>query len=138
MPIDKSQQVAPYHEIPIPQSAKVFEQNGRDVYVRVRDPKNGVPPLIHQTVEKAHLLPRHIAAVVVHQGSLHMVEALEKQLPEYEGKFIHDYAQGNWSSGSILKGLKKAIDEGRVGKGDFVVMAGFGAGLFSATSVIQL
>lgn len=134
MPIDYTKMVEPFIYIPIPQSkSKYFEQEGREVLNAVAEE---VPPLIRQTVKKAGLKPEDIKLIISHQGSKPVVEKLASELREY--RLIRDYREGNWSSGSIIKALKSAIDKGIVRYGDIVVLAGFGAGLFASIVVVKL
>jgi len=134
MPVDRSKARKPFIEETIPPSESgFFEQNGREVYKAVR---NGVPPLIYRAIDKAELTPDQIQLVIPHQGSKHVVEALQHQLPDLD--VLADYENGNFSSASIIKGLYKAIQEKKVVKGDNVVFAGFGAGLFASTVVVHL
>ena len=44
---------------------------------------------------------------------------------------------GNTSSASIPLALFEALDDGRVSSGDILLLVGFGAGMTSASAVIQ-
>lgn len=134
MPVDLTLAQAPFIAEPIPTSKSgLFEQNGAEVYTAVR---NGIPPLVDQTIDRAGLKPTDIRLVIPHQGSKHVVTTLAHQLPDLQ--VLEDYENGNFSSASVMKGLYKAIQERKVESGDNVVLAGFGAGLFASTVVIQL
>lgn len=132
MPIDMSLAVPPFITEHVPPSDNgYFYQEGRKVYGAIR---NGIPPLIRQVVEESNLQVDDIKYVIPHQGSRHIVETLQDRLPEF--KVYSDYQQGNFSSASIPKALYKAFQKGDIQKGDSVVLAGFGAGLFTSLSVV--
>lgn len=136
MPVDRNLLPSlPFIAVFAPKSSSgKFEQDGRNVYRLMCE---AIPPLIEETVEKkAGLDPSNIKMVFPHQGSGHMVEGIAKRLPKFS--LYPDFKDGNFSSASIPKALMKAIEEGRVEKGDKVVLAGFGAGLFASIAVVQL
>ena len=88
------------------------------------------------SIKGAKLEPRQIKMVIPHQASRHMIDALAKRLPALD--FYRDLEDGNWSSASIPKAMARALDEGAIGTGDKLVLAGFGAGLFASVAVVQL
>lgn len=139
MPVDTSLMREPYlpnPPLPIPwPEYDTFTQDGQLVLDIVG---TYVPPSIHQVVEDAGLTPEDIALIIPHQGSKPVVNRLQENLPEYEGKIMENYEGGNGSSESILRALLRAIVEKRVKAGDKVVFAGFGAGPSASTVVVQL
>ena len=133
MPIDRSRMKPIYIEEPVPQSQSgKFEQDGRTVYRAVID---NVPELIRETIRTAHLQENDIKLVIPHQGSGHIIEGLQGRLPNLN--VFSDVADGNFSSASIPKALFKAREEGLIHRGDKVVLAGFGAGLFASVAVVE-
>ncbi|MDP2585615.1 MAG: 3-oxoacyl-[acyl-carrier-protein] synthase III C-terminal domain-containing protein, partial [Candidatus Levybacteria bacterium] len=136
MPINKSLFVAPYLEIPIPYpSSGKFEQDGSRVYKLIR---NNVPNLIRESIGKAGLTPADIKMVFLHQGSGHVVVGVNGQLPEFQGRILMDYQDGNNSSGSTPKSIMRAIREGGLSKHDIVNLTVFGAGLIAISTTLQL
>lgn len=141
MPVDMKLAQKPFIcpvDSSIPQS-DYFQQDGFNVYRAVLEE---IPDLIRKAVQKANLKPSDIKLVVPHQGSGKMVDGIQKKFILQNGskefevfKYVEE---GNFSSASILVALAKAIEQGRVQKGDRVVLAGFGAGLFSSIAVIQV
>ncbi len=133
MPIDRSRMKPIYIEEPVPQSQSgKFEQDGRTVYRAVID---NVPRLIRETIKAARLREGDIKLVIPHQGSGHIVEGLQDRLPNLN--VFRDVSDGNFSSASIPKALYKAREEGLIHRGDKVVLAGFGAGLFASVVVVE-
>lgn len=133
MPIDRSLLTSPFFEIPMPPSASgKLEQDGKKVYEVLCE---NVPPLIKDTVSSSNLNPLDIQTVFPHQGSFHIVKGLYLRLNEYS--VYRDFEEGNFSSASIPKALSKAFEKGEIKKGDTVVLAGFGAGLFASVAVVK-
>lgn len=131
MPIDPSKVHGNATVVPVPYAPK-FRQNGRGVYEAIR---NGVPPLVYQAIEEAGLTPSDIAYVFPHQGSRHIVTALQKQMKDLS--VFEDYEKGNLSSASIPKSLERAIKEDKLHRGDKAVLAGFGAGGIAVVVVVE-
>lgn len=128
----------PFIEEPVPNTdeqgkpVRYFYQDGKNVYRAI---KNKIPPLIREAVENAGLKAEDISLVIPHQPSIHALDTLRDQLPEYE--IFYDIEDGNFSSASIPLALKKAVENGRVKRKDKVVLAGFGAGLFASIAVVE-
>ncbi len=78
-----------------------------------------------------------IDMIIPHQANIRIIQAAARRLRIPMDKFfvnIEDYA--NTSSASIPIALKNLEDEGRLAKGDRIIIVGFGAGLTSGGSVI--
>lgn len=134
MPIGKTPLTPPFIAVLAPKSKSgKFEQDGAKVYELIC---KTVPQLIKKTIDEANLDPsQKIKMVVPHQGSGHMVEGISRRLNGYS--VYRDFAEGNFSSASIPRALNKALEKGEIKKGDIVVLAGFGAGLFASIAVVQ-
>lgn len=133
MPVERERMRPLYIEEFVPQSQSgKFEQDGRTVYRAVID---NVPRLIRETIKAARLEEGDIKLVIPHQGSGHIVEGLQERLPNLN--VFSDVSDGNFSSASIPKALYKAREEGLIHRGDKVVLAGFGAGLFASVAVVE-
>lgn len=134
MAVDPDLVRGPAITVPIPKSdTGKFWMDGGRVYNAVIA---SLPQLIMDTVNDATFQPEDISLLVPHQGSRHMLEGLAKRLPGFN--VFSDIEWGNFSSASIPKALLRAADENLVKKGDKLVLAGFGAGLFASVSVVQL
>lgn len=141
VPINRSLRIDPYLEfpeggVPFPVSGKI-EQDGTAVFKLVT---KAVPPLVKKVVQMANLRPEDIKAVIPHQASIHVLDSFQRQLAEY-GSLIVDIRDGNYSSASIPKAMRKAVRgelDVRLEKGDIVVLVGFGAGIVASACVVQL
>jgi 3-oxoacyl-[acyl-carrier-protein] synthase-3 len=90
-----------------------------------------------KSLEMANLSPDAIDLVVPHQANVRIVEASCKRLGiPYEKASMVIHKTGNTSSASIPLALEDAWTQGRVNKGDNLLLVGFGAGMTSAAAVI--
>lgn len=88
-----------------------------------------LPPLVEQLAGQDRPL------VVPHQASGKVLDGLAERLNGLS--LYRDLAEGNWSSASIPKALARAAAEGVVKKGDTVLLAGFGAGMFASLARVR-
>ncbi len=91
-----------------------------------------------KALKKCGLTSRDIDLLVPHQANLRIINAVAKRLnlpPEKVFVNIHRY--GNMSSASTAVGLCEAYEEGRIKKGDIVVLDAFGGGLVWGSCVIK-
>lgn len=132
MPVDQDLMAPPFINEPIPVSRK-FEQQGREVVALIRD---NIKPLIEDAMRQANLKTSDIKMVFPHQGSRLTTKTVAETMNEYP--VYEDYSEGNFSSGSIPKALMKAIKQGEIKRGDNLVLAGFGAGMFASVVVVRL
>jgi len=79
-----------------------------------------------------------ISLVVPHQANIRIIQALAKSLRlSMEKVFINIHKYGNTSSATIPIALDEAYREGRIRKGEKVLMVSFGAGLTWGSSIIR-
>jgi 3-oxoacyl-[acyl-carrier-protein] synthase-3 len=81
-------------------------------------------------LEKAGLTIADVSLFIPHQANIRIIEAAAKRmgLPR-ERVFVNLENYGNTSCGSIPLALSEARDQGRLTRGDVVVLVGFGGGL---------
>ena len=90
-----------------------------------------------KSLEMADLSSDAIDLVIPHQANVRIVEASCKGLGiPYEKASMVIHRTGNTSSASIPLALEDAWVQGRVKKGDNLLLVGFGAGMTSAAAVI--
>ena len=90
-----------------------------------------------KSLEMAELSSDAIDLVIPHQANVRIVEASCKRLGiPYEKASMVIHRTGNTSSASIPLALEDAWVQGRVKKGDNLLLVGFGAGMTSAAAVI--
>jgi 3-oxoacyl-[acyl-carrier-protein] synthase III len=91
-----------------------------------------------RTIEKAGLTKEDIDLLIPHQANIRIIEAAAKRLDlPMEKVMVNIDKYGNTSGASIPIALDEAIKEGKIQKGDNIVLVGFGAGLTWASAVIK-
>jgi len=100
--------------------------NGRQVF---KHATTRFPEVIHEVLADAGHSLDEVALVVPHQANRRIGDAVAERLglpPEKVFQNIERY--GNTTAASIPLALTEARDAGRIGDGDLVVLAAFGAG----------
>jgi 3-oxoacyl-[acyl-carrier-protein] synthase III len=86
----------------------------------------------------AGLTMRDIDVVVFHQANIRIIDAAREDLGvEREKLVINLDRYGNTSAGSMPLALDEACHQGRIQRGDRVLLCGFGGGLAWGTAIIQ-
>jgi 3-oxoacyl-[acyl-carrier-protein] synthase-3 len=87
---------------------------------------------------KAGLTTADIDAFVAHQANIRIIESATKRLELPDEKVIINVDRyGNTSAASIPLALDEAERDGRIKRGDVVLMVGFGAGLSWGATVLR-
>ncbi|SNR68594.1 beta-ketoacyl-ACP synthase III [Desulfurobacterium atlanticum] len=90
-------------------------------------------------LEKTGISPDEIKLLVPHQANYRIIDAVAKRLGIKNDKiFINLDKYGNTSAASIPIALDEAVREGRVGKGDLVLMVAFGGGFTWGSCIVRL
>lgn len=80
-----------------------------------------------------------VKLIIPHQANIRIVEGVAKQLKfPMEKVFLNIQKYGNTSSATTPIALDEAISEGKVKKGDNVILVAFGGGLTWGAAVIKL
>jgi len=117
------------------QGLHFLKMGGREVFkiaVKV------MPDAVQQALNRAEVKISDVALVIPHQANLRIIEAIRERmgLPP-EKMFVNVDKVGNTSAASIAIALDQAAKEGRLKKGDPLVLVAFGAGLTVAATVIR-
>lgn len=89
-----------------------------------------LPALVHSLLGRNGLTLADIALLVPHQANMRINELVARHLGLGPEKVMHNIQKyGNTTAGSIPIALHEAALEGRIQKGDLVLLAGLGAGL---------
>ncbi len=98
---------------------------------------NSMADAVEMVVKKAGIHLSDINCVVPHQANDRIISAVAKKLEIPKEKiFVNIHRYGNMSAASIAVALYEAVEQGRIRKGDTVVLVAFGAGLVSGASVV--
>lgn len=97
-----------------------------------------VPKVIAEAVGQAGLALSDIDHFVLHQANRRIIESVAKRLKQPVEKFPMNLQEcGNISAASVPILLDSLNKNGKIQKGEHMVLAGFGAGLTWAAAVIQ-
>ena len=89
-------------------------------------------------IESAGLQPEDIAVVIPHQANLRIIDAIASRLAVPNDRvFVNLHKYGNTSAAAIAIALDEAHREGKMKRGDKIVMVAFGAGLTWASAAIE-
>ena len=89
-------------------------------------------------IERAGLQPDDIAVVIPHQANLRIIDAIASRLAVPNDRvFVNLHKYGNTSAAAIAIALDEAHREGKMKRGDKIVMVAFGAGLTWAAAAIE-
>jgi 3-oxoacyl-[acyl-carrier-protein] synthase-3 len=93
---------------------------------------------VMDALKLAGLTLDQVALIIPHQANLRIIQAIAErlQLPE-EKFFVNIDKVGNTSAASVAIALDQAVREGKIKKGDHVVLVAFGAGTTLASSVLR-
>ncbi|WP_340374743.1 beta-ketoacyl-ACP synthase III [Streptomyces sp. SS7] len=123
------------HAVRIEGQPARFAQEGQSVY---RWATTQLPPLASQACERAGLRPEDLAAVVLHQANLRIIEPLAQKIGAVNAVVARDVtASGNTSAASIPLAFSKLVEQGAISTGDPVLLFGFGGNLSYAGQVVR-
>ncbi|MEU0075206.1 beta-ketoacyl-ACP synthase III [Streptomyces sp. NPDC006332] len=112
-----------------------FAQEGQSVY---RWATTRLPSIARQACERAGLAPADLAAVVLHQANLRIIEPLAEKIGAVNAVVARDVTEsGNTSAASIPLAFSKLVEQGAVAAGDPVLLFGFGGNLSYAGQVVH-
>jgi 3-oxoacyl-[acyl-carrier-protein] synthase-3 len=112
-----------------------MRMEGREVFKRA---VRAVVSSAEVAMKRAGVTADEIAWLVPHQANIRIIESAASKLgipPERWCTVLHN--TGNTSAGSIPLALVAAIEDGRIQRGDLVLMSGFGAGMTWASAVVR-
>jgi 3-oxoacyl-[acyl-carrier-protein] synthase-3 len=91
-----------------------------------------------QALMRAGLTGDDIDILIPHQANIRIIEATAKyaKIP-MEKVFVNVDRYGNMSSATVPIALDEAVEQGRIKKGDNILMVAFGAGFTWGSSVIR-
>ena len=109
--------------------------DGRNVFKWAID---AVTQSIQVVLDNAGVTSEDVSLFVLHQANIRIIDHAMKVLNIPKFKVYNNLDRvGNTSAASIPIALDEANREGRIKRGDLVVMCGFGAGLTWGTSLFR-
>jgi len=94
--------------------------------------------VIHECLAENNLKVEDIDMLIPHQANLRITQMVQKKLGLNDDQVfsnIHKY--GNTTAASIPIALAEAVNEGKISKGDMVVLASFGSGFAWASAIMK-
>ncbi|MFF3286343.1 beta-ketoacyl-ACP synthase III [Streptomyces sp. NPDC003023] len=123
------------HAVRIEGTPSRFAQEGQSVY---RWATTQLPPIARKVCERAGFTPEELAAVVLHQANLRIIEPVAQKIGAVNAVVARDVVDsGNTSAASIPMALSKLVERGEIRSGDPVLLFGFGGNLSYAGQVIR-
>jgi len=117
------------------QGLQYLQMDGRAVFkwaVRLLDES------INDVLRASEMTAQEVSLVVLHQANLRIVYAATDVLGIDRRKvFVNLDRYGNTSGGSIPLALDEACQQGRIARGDRILISGFGAGLAWGTAIMR-
>ncbi|MFG3505077.1 beta-ketoacyl-ACP synthase III [Streptomyces sp. NPDC047821] len=124
------------HAVRIEGTPPRFAQEGQAVY---RWATTQLPPIARQVCERAGLAPEELAAVVLHQANLRIIEPVAQRIGAVNAVIARDVTEsGNTSAASIPMALSKLVERGEVASGAPALLFGFGGNLSYAGQVVRV
>lgn len=105
-----------------------------------------IPELVGRTLAQANEAPDRkreitladVGLIICHQANARIFEFPAKKLGIPVEKFyVNVDRRGNCSSASVLMALCEAVEEGRIRKGDLIMLMSFGGGLTWASMLVE-
>ncbi|NUW37376.1 ketoacyl-ACP synthase III [Nonomuraea sp. SMC257] len=112
-----------------------FAQEGQTVY---RWATTRLPAIARQACERGGVAPEELAAVVLHQANLRMIEPIAERIGAVNAVVARDVVDsGNTSAASVPLALSKLVERGEVRRGAPMLLFGFGGNLSYAGMVVR-
>jgi 3-oxoacyl-[acyl-carrier-protein] synthase III len=113
-----------------------LKMNGREVY---KFAVHQMTECLEKSMSACGLTPDDVKLVVPHQVNQRIIDSATEKIGFPKDKvFINIDRYGNTSAASVGIALDEAVRQGRCGKGDWIIMVAFGAGLTWAAATVKL
>ncbi|WP_236246181.1 beta-ketoacyl-ACP synthase III [Streptomyces sp. CC210A] len=124
------------HAVRIEGTPPRFAQEGQSVY---RWATTQLPPIARRACERAGLTVEDLAAVVLHQANLRIIEPVARKIGAVNAVVAQDVTEsGNTSAASIPMALSKLVARGDIPSGAPALLFGFGGNLSYAGQVVHV
>jgi 3-oxoacyl-[acyl-carrier-protein] synthase-3 len=112
-----------------------MKMRGRDLF---RFAVSIMRDIIPRTLDQAGVALEDVKLIVPHQVNKRMLDSVKEKMgiPD-EQMIVNIDRYGNSSAASVPIALQEALDQGRIARGDLVLLMAFGAGLTWASALIR-
>jgi len=119
----------------ISEGLQFIKMQGQEVFRRA---VRAVVDSARLTLERANLTADDVDWFVPHQANLRIIEAAASRLEiPMERTIVNIERYGNTSAASIPLAMSEAVDDGRIGDGDVLLLSGFGAGMTWGSAALR-
>ncbi|MFE3643223.1 beta-ketoacyl-ACP synthase III [Streptomyces sp. NPDC059169] len=123
------------HAVRIEGTPARFAQEGQSVY---RWATTQLPPIARSVCDRAGVAPEELAAVVLHQANLRIIEPVARRIGAVNAVVARDVVtSGNTSAASIPMALSKLLERGELASCAPALLFGFGGNLSYAGQVVR-
>lgn len=121
---------------PCSKAGATLKMQGRDVF---RHAVTKLSEAVDEALEAHHLTASDIQWLVPHQANLRIIDGMARKLSLPEGRVVVTVDRhANTSAASIPLALNEAMRDGRIAKGDLVLMEGLGGGLTWGSALVRI
>lgn len=118
-----------------PEKLATLAMQGREVF---KHAVNAMKKASLDAISAAGLTTKDIKLLIPHQANLRIIDAIVERLEiDRDDVFINLNRYGNTSAAAVAIALDEAHREGRMQRGDKILLVAFGAGLTWASAVIE-
>jgi 3-oxoacyl-[acyl-carrier-protein] synthase-3 len=97
-----------------------------------------MPESVHQALRQNGLTTGDIKLLIPHQANLRISEMVQKQLGLRDDQVFNNIQKyGNTTAASIPIALHEALEQGRLGRGDLLMLTAFGSGFTWGSAAIR-
>ncbi len=112
-----------------------LKMKGREVY---KFAVTRMQEVINESIAAAGLQPSDLTLIIPHQSNLRIIESAGEKLGLSREKLAINIDRcGNTSAASIPLAMDEACRAGRIARGDWILLAGFGAGLTWGSALLR-
>jgi len=98
----------------------------------------GVPEVAERTIAKAGLHNSDIDWVIMHQANIRIIEAAAKRMEIPDERVVVNVDKyGNTSAASMAIALDEVYRQGKLRRGDHILLVGFGAGFTLGGAIVR-
>ena len=125
----------PFSQEVLDTGAQYMKMNGKEIF---KNATRTMASCCHEVLEKAQIHPEQIDWLVPHQANMRITEAVAHYMKFPMEKVVSTvHETGNTSAASIPIAFDTAYRDGRIKRGQTILMTAFGAGLTSGAFLLK-
>lgn len=125
----------PFSQVVIDENKQYMRMRGREIF---KHAVRTMSEACEKALEGAGMTPDQVSWVVPHQANLRIIEAVAKHFGIPMDKVVVEIEDvGNTSAGTVIIALDRAIRDGRIQRGQNLLLTAFGAGITSGSILMR-